>query len=97
MAKPLLSRDERRAGEVETIEQRERDSKRICFRDRVECIVRAVEPTASPLGVGNHSRYTYMLHLPPLSLPLRNTSHGLSINGDHVLPSREFSMRSLNA
>jgi hypothetical protein len=65
MAKPLLSRDERRTGEVETIEQRERDSKRICFRDRVECIVRAVEPTASPLGVGNHSRYTYMLHLPP--------------------------------
>jgi hypothetical protein len=46
MAKPLLSRDERRAGEVETIEQRERDSKRICFRDRVECIVKAVEPSA---------------------------------------------------
>jgi hypothetical protein len=97
MAKPLLSRDERRAGEVETIEQKERDIRRICFRDRVECIVRAIEPTTSPLGEGNRNRYTNMLHLPPLSLPLRNTSHGLSINGDHVSPPRRFSMRSLNA
>jgi hypothetical protein len=69
MAKPLLSRDERRAGEVETIEQRERDSRTICFRDRVECIVGAVELTASPLGEGNHGRYTYKPHLPPLSFP----------------------------